>query len=113
MFFQSDGDTYGLVFQFSILMLKQTTYHPRIRSNYGDSQPNIGCSQFIEKVSLVLAQLRDPNVDEFRVFCYNLHDTYSFRIDEWIRFALSNRVHTIELNLSNFKSLCFSYSCNT
>ena len=51
-------------------------------------------------------------MDEFRVFCYNLHNAYSSRIEGWIRFALSNRVHTIELNLSNFKSLRFNHSCN-
>ena len=47
-------------------------------------------------VSSVLAQYRGPNVDEFRVCCV-LDNAYSSHVDGWIEFALSNRVHTIEI----------------
>ena len=58
-------------------------------------------------VSGVLKQHRGPkasNVDEFRV-CYDLDKASSSHIDRWIKFALSNRVHTVELSLSNPFSL--------
>ena len=63
-------------------------------------------------VSGVLAQHRSPNVDEFSV-CYNLDVKHSSHIDQWIKFALSNRVHTIELHLSNIWSWPLPYSCYT
>lgn len=69
-------------------------------------------SEYIERVSSVLAQHRGPNVEEFRV-CYNLHKAYSSHIDEWIEFALSNRAHTIELNLSNSRSWRSRRRCYT
>ena len=52
-------------------------------------------------VSGVLAQHRGPNVDEFRV-CFDLDKASSSHIDRWIEFALSNRVHSIDLSLYDF-----------
>ena len=61
-------------------------------------------------VSGVLAQHRGPNVDEFRV-CYDLDKVSSSHIDRWIEFSLSNRVHTVELSLSNLFMHPFPNRC--
>ena len=50
----------------------------------------------------MLAQHKGPNVDEFRN-CYDLVKEISSPIDKWIKFALSNRVHRIDLNFSYIK----------
>ena len=64
-------------------------------------------------VSGVLAQRRGPkasNVVEFRV-CYDLDKASTSHIDRWIKFALSNRVQTVELSLSNIFTRPFPDRC--
>ena len=46
----------------------------------------------------MLEQYKGPNIDEFRVN-FDLRNKHRSDIDRWVEFALSNRVHTFELNL--------------
>ena len=75
-------------------------YHTSQGDEYNSSRSgSVDKYNYSNCVSSVLAQYRGPNVDEFRVCC-DLDNAYSSHIDGWIEFALSNRVHTIELSLS-------------
>ena len=74
------------------------------------SRVPLGDHEYNKRVSGVLAQHRGPNLDEFRV-CYKLDKESSSHIDRWIGFALSNRVHTVELSLSNLNKQPFPDKC--
>ena len=74
------------------------------------SRVPLGDHEYNKWVSGVLAQRRGPNVDEFRV-CYDLDEASRDDIDGWIKFALSNRVHTVELSLSTLNKQPFPDKC--
>ena len=63
------------------------------------SPPPGNAYKYRDWVDGVLEKLRGPNIDEFRI-SYDLDNTYDYIINRWIKFSLSNIVHTIDLNCS-------------
>ena len=66
--------------------------------NFDAAVGNIGKTNSVNWVYCVLEKYKALNIDEFRVN-FDLRNKHRSDIDRWVEFALSNRVHTFELNL--------------